>query len=267
MQTIPKMPNWMKKSPTVVNKNKSSNFLAHNLAMLAHILAHFNQPKLIQHNLRSAWAELVNLFLLVLITVTAHNVFVLWLLSMIFLYNLLIMPVTHILLNIKKLVQLSTVSMLITLPSLMLTSPKVAGLWAIKIILVIGEVQIFRHRTTWVELITALKQFKVPGLFILTLDITVKYSHVLGQRLQETLQAIQLRSCGAPRHPLRLSGQILGQLYLVSREEAKQLYAAMLLRGYRENTGVARWKSQRQDWQLISVDLLIICFAVLGRNL
>ena len=258
----PELPPWLQQPETSRVPSTGSRFLARNLHALQHMLMHFNQPRVIQHSRRSAWVELVHLLALVLVTVTCHNVLLLWGLGLLFLGELVLMPAAQIGGYLRALLKTLVVALVISLPSLLWLNPTVAMIWVAKICLVMGSVQIFRHRTTWAELLVGLRQLHVPSLFVLTLDITIKYSHVLGARLQETLQSVQLRSCGTPPQPLRLSGAVLGRLYLTSRSEANELYAAMQLRGYTGASAKVAWQWQRRDWRLLAGDCALVAVAI-----
>ncbi len=258
----PDLPSWLRQPVRSRVPSRGSRFLTRNLHGLQHILMHFNQPRVIQHTRRSAWVELIHLLALVLVTVTCRNMLLLWGLALLFLGELVLMPAAQIGAYLWSLIKTLLVALMISLPSLLWSPPEVALIWVFKIVLVMGTVQIFRHQTTWAELLIGLRQLHVPSLFVLTLDITIKYSHVLGARMQETLQAVQLRSCGTPPHPLKLTGEVLGRLYLTSRSEASELYAAMQLRGYTGMAVPAAWHMRQYDWRMLAGDCALIAVAI-----
>ncbi|MEJ1330023.1 energy-coupling factor transporter transmembrane component T [Latilactobacillus sakei] len=118
----------------------------------------------------------------------------------------------------------------------------------------------FLQLITWPAFILALRQLKLPGLLVLTLEISLKYSHLLAQFLQESLWAIRLRSTGKAQKRQHLVGSLIGRLYLSARAYMTELYQAMLLRGYTGHVNQqASLTITRYDWRLISWDLTLIC--------
>ncbi len=102
---------------------------------------------------------------------------------------------------------------------------------------------------------------------ILTLEISLKYSHLLAQFLQESLWAIRLRTAGKAEKRQHLVGSLIGRLYLSARAYMTDLYHAMVLRGY---TGQSNRRAPltitRYDWHLISWDFALICLFCLIRR-
>ena len=77
-----------------------------------------------------------------------------------------------------------------------------------------------------------MRTFRIPSLFIFTLDITLKYISVLGEMCADILTSVSLRSVGKnPQKAKALSG-VLGISFLKSREMAEEMYAAMCCRGF-----------------------------------
>ena len=86
--------------------------------------------------------------------------------------------------------------------------------------------------TTWNKLTGSMRTFRIPSLFIFTLDITLKYISVLGEMCADILTSVSLRSVGKnPQKAKALSG-VLGISFLKSREMAEEMYAAMCCRGF-----------------------------------
>lgn len=52
--------------------------------------------------------------------------------------------------------------------------------------------------TSWNKLTASMRTFRIPSLFIFTLDITLKYISVLGEICVDILTSVGLRSVGKP---------------------------------------------------------------------
>lgn len=260
MNQDPELPQWLRIENKLCIPSKSNKFLQKNINSLNHTISHFNQPKVIANSINSSWAELINVLVMVLIIVNIRNLLLLWLMGVVFLYQFIKLPNRQIIAFIKSLLKITAFSVTISLPSILIANSLLSALiWTAKIILIIGMVQIFRHRTTWTELLRGLRQLHISNTFVLTLDITIKYSHVLSSYLQQMLQAIQLRTCGNPPHVFLLASQLLGRMYLMSRSDALELYNAMILRGYSSKSiSKEKMKFSWADCRLLSLDAILI---------
>jgi cobalt/nickel transport system permease protein len=99
-----------------------------------------------------------------------------------------------------------------------------------KVTVSVAAVKLLAATSEWASLTSSLGRFFVPGLFILVLDITVRYLAVLGGIALDMLHALKLRSVGRnDRKAASLSG-IAGVLFLKSHRMAEDLYAAMACR-------------------------------------
>ena len=85
-----------------------------------------------------------------------------------------------------------------------------------------------------------MRTFRLPSIFIFTLDITLKYISVLGEICAAILTSVRLRSVGKnPQKAKALSG-VLGISFLKSGEMAEEMHAAMCCRGF-----VGEYKTQK----------------------
>ena len=82
--------------------------------------------------------------------------------------------------------------------------------------------------------------------------------YILGNHIRNILYAVRIRSVGGGVSK-KLTGAILGQVYLISKEHMKSLYEAMLLRGYGNKVKVSkRLKLSKSDILHIAVCILFI---------
>ena len=89
--------------------------------------------------------------------------------------------------------------------------------------------------TTRVDALCAgLRRLRVPGFLLSLLLLTYRYVGVMTEEVAVMTDAYALRAPGQRGVAFRAWGSFLGQLLLRSMDRAEELYAAMLLRGYRE---------------------------------
>jgi cobalt/nickel transport system permease protein len=94
--------------------------------------------------------------------------------------------------------------------------------------------------TRFPDLLVALQQLKVPGLFVAIVGLMWRYLFVLGDEVSRMLRARASRSASAPESRAggtlfwraRVTGGMAGSLFVRSVERADRVHAAMLSRGY-----------------------------------
>ena len=126
----------------------------------------------------------------------------------------------------------AALSALILLPSVFMGSPRSMMTVSIKVFTSVGLIGLLAATTEWNKITASLAKFHVPGVFIFTLDITLKYIVLLGNISAELLNALTLRSVGKNRKKSESVSGVLGVTYLKSREMADEMYQAMVCRGF-----------------------------------
>jgi cobalt/nickel transport system permease protein len=99
----------------------------------------------------------------------------------------------------------------------------------------------------------------VPDIFILVLDIAIKYIVMLGEFALNMLYALKLRSIGINNHKyISLSG-IAGTMFIKSKEMAEEMYTAMECRGFTgEYKTFSKFKFNWKDLAIILIYILIV---------
>lgn len=82
------------------------------------------------------------------------------------------------------------------------------------------------------DLCAALRKIRIPSLLVTVFMLTYRYISVLTEEVALMSDAYHLRAPGQKGIAFEAWGSFLGQLLLRSMDRAKELYAAMLLRGY-----------------------------------
>lgn len=160
-------------------------------------------------------------------------------------------------------------SILILLPSVFMGTPQTLMNITSRVYVSVTLVGILSSGTSWNKLTGSMKTFRLPSIFIFTLDITLKYISVLGEICAAILTSVRLRSVGKnPQKAKALSG-VLGISFLKSGEMAEEMHAAMCCRGF---TGEYK---KKQKYTLCAADIFstfimagcIVLFWYLNRKI
>ncbi len=95
--------------------------------------------------------------------------------------------------------------------------------------------------TTFADLLHALRHLRLPRALVGTLAFTFRYLDVLADEAMRLMRARQARSARLPGEPVRqglrwrgkVTGAMVGQLFLRSLERGERVHYAMLARGFR----------------------------------
>lgn len=123
-------------------------------------------------------------------------------------------------------------SIFILLPAVFMGNPQILLTIGTKVFLSVTLIGMLSAGTAWNKLTASLRAFRIPDIFIFTLDITLKYIAVLGEICMEILTSLRLRSIGQNKKKAKAFSGILGISFLKSREMADEMYAAMCCRGF-----------------------------------
>ena len=83
---------------------------------------------------------------------------------------------------------------------------------------------------SWKNMTAAMRRFHMPGVFVLTLDMTVRFLYLLGSFSNSVLEAVTLRRVGDQNWKNAGTGGILGNTFLKAQEMSQGTGEAMLCR-------------------------------------
>lgn len=113
------------------------------------------------------------------------------------------------------------------------------GLWGALLFITrlgtsISLVAVLTLTTRWHELLGALRSFFIPKIFVMTLEMTYRYIHVLILSVEELLLARKARDAGASstQEQHRFVASALGNLFSKTLGLSEEVYFSMLARGY-----------------------------------
>jgi len=137
-----------------------------------------------------------------------------------------------------------------------------------KVLLAVLAAAIFSSATSWPSMAAAFSTLRVPDVFVMTLDMTVKYISLLGALLLDMLCALKLRSVGRDERKMSSLAGLAGTLFLKSKDAAWAQYQAMECRCFDGRYAVSRraglgWR----DAAFVAADLAIVAsFVAAGRG-
>jgi len=157
---------------------------------------------------------------------------------------------------------------IVLLPTLFYGSAYSCIMITSKVFATVMTVNILSHITRWNSITNALKMFFIPDIFILVLDITIKYIVMLGDFALNMLYALKLRSVGTNSAKNRLLAGIAGTVFIKSKEMAEDMYAAMECRGFTGEYHVEqKYRFNWADVLAIAINACIVfIFFYLERN-
>ena len=134
----------------------------------------------------------------------------------------------------------SVLALIILLPAMFIQPSGIRNelLIVIKVFFSISTLSIFNHTTQWNHITGALRKLHIPGIFIFTLDITLKYIVLLGNLITDLLTSLQLRSVGKNNKKYSSIGGVMGVTFVRGTEMNRQMYEAMQCRGFTDDYSV-----------------------------
>lgn len=104
----------------------------------------------------------------------------------------------------------------------------------------VGAAVLLVSTTPIVELLRALRWMRVPALLVATVFFAYRYIHVIAEEAERMMRARASRSASIPgyraggsiRWRAKVTGQMVGSLFVRSMERSERVFAAMQSRGY-----------------------------------
>lgn len=228
------LPDWVQREEIYSPAQANDGFLTRTVLKVGGLLCTFRAQQQVQRN-RSA-SEVATEFLLVfsfiLLTAEAHNAAFLYIVIAIVLVRVALLNGAAI----KQILQMAFSAVFMTgfvlLPAVFLGSYHTFTVIILKTFISATTVAVFINQVRWHDFTACLRWFRVSDLFVLTLDLTLKYILMLGSICINVLLALKLRSVGRNRHKHHAMGGVLGVTFLKSRDMSEETYQAMVCRGF-----------------------------------
>lgn len=144
-------------------------------------------------------------------------------------------------------------------PSILLGNINNSLIIVIKTLNAVLLINVLSYSTKWSDITKALKLFHVPDIFVLTMEITLRYIFLLGEFSLNMLYALKLRSVGKNNRKHTSVSHIIGTIFLKSKDMGEEMYSAMECRGFTgEYKAYKNLKFKRKDYIYIIVNIILI---------
>ena len=249
------LPDWMMREEITVNDSEvKSSFLQSNLSTVISLLSYLKIEDRKKYS-GSPVIRICELLILLVLIYNSKSIVFLWTVGIFFLAEVAFFSGREIRSIVRKLIRLIIFTSVILLPSYLLHPSIHPTFFLIRTVLLLLNLSVFLTKTSWSDFITGLRGLYLPQELVMIFDIAIKYFYILGNHIKSILYAIRIRSLQGVSK--KLTGAILGQVYLISKEHMKSLYEAMLLRGYGTKVKVRR-KLQLNKSDILHISICII---------
>lgn len=255
------MPEWLLKNENYSPRADRDTFVNKSILSLLGVLSRIRRQSGYRTDRFQAGAVLKvasALLVVVFLSVSRSFTFVL-VINVLLLLALSMMDGREILKILRTSLAVTLFTVILLLPAAFSGNYYSAVMLPAKVFATVTTVGILSHSTRWNSITGALKAFFVPDIFILVLDITLKYIVMLGEFSLSMLYSLKLRSVGVNRNKYASLSGVAGTLFIKSREMAEDMYAAMECRGFTGEYRVRRkFKFTFADLVYIIIDALIV---------
>jgi cobalt/nickel transport system permease protein len=256
------LPDWLVDPPRYDPPRDRDAFVTRSALSIASVLGRFRlddgHPSPLSP---SAPAKLILGLACILLTSLSRNYFFV-------LVMLALVLVRACLLPSRKLARVASVAgaaaaltALVMLPAILLGQSHSALLVGTKVLVSVSIAMIVALTTPFNEITGALRAFRVPNLFILTIDMALKNIVSLGRIALEVLTSLRLRSVGRNRDKGASIGGTAGVVLLKSKEAAEVTYASMECRGFEGeyvSGGRGQWRARDAAWAAALAALVVL---------
>lgn len=263
------VPEWLIKNDNYIPQTDRDTFVNKSILSVFKVISRIKMQDSVTASNARINAPLKVFFtfmLLLLVSITRSFVFVI----IVNVYLLLLLSIV----DADNLVKILKMSLGVTLFTAIIMMP--AMLWGngyscimitTKVFATITAMGLLSHTTKWNAITESLKRVHIPDMFILILDITIKYMYMLGEFSLNMLYALKLRSVGRNKNKYTSIAGIAGTLFLQSKEMAEDMYHAMECRGFSGEYHIYnKLKFKWIDYVYIAINIgLVVMFIYFGR--
>jgi len=228
------MPGWLAKKEEYSAPADKDTFVNKSILSLLRVLSKIRMQDSgapAKFQVHASFKVAFTLLLLLMLSISGSFTFVI-------IINVYLLAVLS-LMEAADIVQILKVSFVMALFTCMILLPAVLGgntysgiMITSKVFATITAVNILSHTTRWNAITSALKRIFVPDIFILVLDISIKYIVMLGDFVLNMLYALKLRSVGRNKNKMTSLSGVAGNVFIKSKEMAEDMYDAMQCRGF-----------------------------------
>ncbi len=262
---LSEIPDWLLVNENYIPQADKDTFVNKSILSLLKIIARIKTQETEQIKLLSVHATLKVVFtflLLILLSLSKSFMFII-VITVYLLILLSVLKADSIVKILKVSLGMTFFTCIIMLPAVLWGNSFSGFMITAKVFATVTAVGILSHTTKWSLIISALKSFWIPDIFILVLDITIKYIVMLGDFTLNMLYSLKMRSVGKNTSKYRSLSGIAGTMFLKSKEMAEDMYYAMECRGFSGEYHVYQsFKLKIADYiyLLINIGMLLLFF-------
>ena len=138
------------------------------------------------------------------------------------------------------------------LPAVFFGSPGSFGTVTMKVFESVLVLSMLGEDVPWKEMTAAMGKLRLPAVFVMTLDMTVRFLYLLGNFSNSVLEAVTLRQVGGKDWKSAGTGGILGNTFLKAQEMSKGTGEAMMCRcwdgEYTGHHGTEHERKELSSW-------------------
>ncbi len=228
------MPEWLIKDENYTPETDKDTFINRSILSILGILSKMktqSEYKEDKYRLSTVLKVAFTLMLVILVSISRNYTFIITII--IYLLSVLsLMDAVRIIRVLRISLVMAVFTFIILLPTVFWGNNYSIIMITSKVFATVTAVNILSNSTRWSLVTSALKRFFIPGIFILVLDITIKYIVMLGDFSLGMLYALKLRSVGRNKSKYASLSGIAGTMFIKSKEMAEDMYQAMECRGF-----------------------------------
>lgn len=263
------MPEWLLKDENYIPQADKDTFINKSILSLLSILSRIKTQSGYNNDgfyVNAAYKVAFTFMLVTLLSISRSFTFVI-IINIYLLVILSFMQAKEIVKVLRVSFIMAVFTFVILLPAAFLGNGYSIVMITSKVFATVTAVNILSHSTRWNSITSALKRFFVPDIFILVLDITIKYIVMLGDFSLSMLYSLKLRSVGKNKSKYTSLSGVAGTMFIKSKEMAEDMYTAMECRGFTGEYSIYnKLKFTFADFIYIMMNVgIIYTFVYLGR--
>jgi cobalt/nickel transport system permease protein len=151
-------------------------------------------------------------------------------------------------------------SAMILLPSAFFGNLANSLIIIVKVVSTVIAINIFAYTTKTHQMTKAIKMLRIPDIFILIMDMTIKYIVIVGDIAVNMLHSLKMRSVGRNRKKIKSLSGIIGFLFMRAKKFSEDVYSSMLCRGFNGSYVIkdANYELCIYDYIYSAVNILLI---------
>lgn len=228
------MPEWLLRKDNYIPSTQRNTFIKKSILSILKMLTKIKYNSVYDKDrfAVNTITKLITAILLVILVSISRSFEFLLIVDVFLLLIISLLKVGEIKHIFKMAVVVTIFSLIILMPSILMGNINNSIMIVIKTITTVTVVNITSSISQWNDITKTLKLFFIPDIFILVLDITIRYIVIFGEFSLNMLYALSLRSVGKNKNKSTSASGIIGTMFIKSKEMAEDMYGAMECRGF-----------------------------------